>query len=442
MPPAVSANAQELDNASFLVSLSPELRAEVLLTAEPTFLATLPPELVAEAQMHRERAAAQWQQREMQRRYTSTGPTARGRAPSRGLAPNEAAEREQHEEDDEGSEEEEDDMDESEYRTAARARDNREEEFLAAQAASRSPAEGLMLLPGDDTDRTLAPSHLLPTLALLISDETLPIKSPFLYRLLQNIAKNPRLRDSMLRLLISMLVEDEGSADKVVRELKGLDSDDGNEKEGKEGKKDKEGKDGGKDGGKEGGKDGGKEGGKVGGNDEEVLSGMDTLRPSGPYAVRKGLKGRKGLSQMSASRLIAVLFHLASANISTAYDMLRPRESKGGTVRVTLDGKGSGEGDDDKDEDNDKDDNKGEKNEKGEKVGKNEEKITNDNINEGKERKGEKKEYFKEEIAKLNSLSIANHSFQLNGVPLLLPNPEGVSTMSLFEMLMPLFSRR
>ena len=58
-----SAQAQEMDNASFLVSLSPELRAEVLLTADPSFIASLPPELVAEAQMHRERAAAQWQQR-------------------------------------------------------------------------------------------------------------------------------------------------------------------------------------------------------------------------------------------------------------------------------------------------------------------------------------------------------------------------------------------
>ena len=58
-----SAQAQEMDNASFLVSLSPELRAEVLLTADPAFIASLPPQLVAEAQMHRERAAAQWQQR-------------------------------------------------------------------------------------------------------------------------------------------------------------------------------------------------------------------------------------------------------------------------------------------------------------------------------------------------------------------------------------------
>ena len=64
--PADPSNSQEMDNASFLVSLSPELRAEVLLTADADFIASLPPELVAEAQMHRERAAAHWQQREIQ----------------------------------------------------------------------------------------------------------------------------------------------------------------------------------------------------------------------------------------------------------------------------------------------------------------------------------------------------------------------------------------
>jgi hypothetical protein len=58
---------------------------------------------------------------------------------------------------------------------------------------------GLMLLPTDDTERTLAPSALLPILARLIEDETLPIRSQFLYKLLQNIAKNFRLRDAVLR---------------------------------------------------------------------------------------------------------------------------------------------------------------------------------------------------------------------------------------------------
>ena len=64
--PADPSNSQEMDNALFLVSLSPELREEVLLGADADFIASLPPELIAEAQMLRERAAARWQQREIQ----------------------------------------------------------------------------------------------------------------------------------------------------------------------------------------------------------------------------------------------------------------------------------------------------------------------------------------------------------------------------------------
>jgi hypothetical protein len=44
-----------MDSASFIVSLPPDLRAEVLLTADPDVLASLPPPLVAEAMALRER---------------------------------------------------------------------------------------------------------------------------------------------------------------------------------------------------------------------------------------------------------------------------------------------------------------------------------------------------------------------------------------------------
>eukprot|EP00981_Chlorochromonas_danica_P007094 scaffold1551_cov164-Ochromonas_danica.AAC.22 len=84
-PPATTASAsnnassgptQENDNMTFLASLSLELRAEVLLTADAEFLATLPPEVVAEAQALRERAANNFQRRElMQRVMRTTDPT-------------------------------------------------------------------------------------------------------------------------------------------------------------------------------------------------------------------------------------------------------------------------------------------------------------------------------------------------------------------------------
>jgi len=55
--PADISNAQEMDNASFLVSLAPELREEVLLTADDAFLNSLPQHIIAEAQVLRERRA-------------------------------------------------------------------------------------------------------------------------------------------------------------------------------------------------------------------------------------------------------------------------------------------------------------------------------------------------------------------------------------------------
>jgi E3 ubiquitin-protein ligase HUWE1 len=56
--PADPSNAEEMDNASFLASLAPDLRNEILLTADEAFIASLPPIIAAEAQVLRERARA------------------------------------------------------------------------------------------------------------------------------------------------------------------------------------------------------------------------------------------------------------------------------------------------------------------------------------------------------------------------------------------------
>eukprot|EP00743_Colponemidia_sp_Colp-15_P003757 GILK01004053.1.p1 GENE.GILK01004053.1~~GILK01004053.1.p1 ORF type:complete len:1970 (+),score=455.64 GILK01004053.1:306-6215(+) len=61
--PSVSAHAQDMDNASFIATLSPELREEVLMTSSDEFLASLPPELVAEAMLMRERMMQQYSRR-------------------------------------------------------------------------------------------------------------------------------------------------------------------------------------------------------------------------------------------------------------------------------------------------------------------------------------------------------------------------------------------
>jgi len=62
--PADPARAAELDNASFIATLPPELRADVLLTADEETLNNLPPDLIAEANVLRTRAAEQQHQRE------------------------------------------------------------------------------------------------------------------------------------------------------------------------------------------------------------------------------------------------------------------------------------------------------------------------------------------------------------------------------------------
>ncbi|RHY47231.1 hypothetical protein DYB38_002462 [Aphanomyces astaci] len=55
-PPDISL-AQDMDNASFVASLAPELREEILVTSDDAFLQTLPSSVRAEAMILRERAA-------------------------------------------------------------------------------------------------------------------------------------------------------------------------------------------------------------------------------------------------------------------------------------------------------------------------------------------------------------------------------------------------
>ena len=56
--PADPSNAQDMDSASFIATLAPELRADILLTADDALLQSLPPDIIAEAQVLRERAAS------------------------------------------------------------------------------------------------------------------------------------------------------------------------------------------------------------------------------------------------------------------------------------------------------------------------------------------------------------------------------------------------
>ncbi|KAL7543885.1 hypothetical protein ACHAXR_013277 [Thalassiosira sp. AJA248-18] len=62
-PAADPANAEDMDNASFLASLAPDLRQEILLTADDEFISSLPTTLIAEANVLRERVASQQRRR-------------------------------------------------------------------------------------------------------------------------------------------------------------------------------------------------------------------------------------------------------------------------------------------------------------------------------------------------------------------------------------------
>eukprot|EP00177_Eucheuma_denticulatum_P008191 GFKZ01014909.1.p1 GENE.GFKZ01014909.1~~GFKZ01014909.1.p1 ORF type:complete len:1872 (+),score=326.79 GFKZ01014909.1:314-5929(+) len=53
-----AAGAAEMDNASFLATLAPELREEILLTSGEAFIQSLPPSVAAEARVLRERGAS------------------------------------------------------------------------------------------------------------------------------------------------------------------------------------------------------------------------------------------------------------------------------------------------------------------------------------------------------------------------------------------------
>ncbi|DBA00602.1 TPA: hypothetical protein N0F65_007731 [Lagenidium giganteum] len=70
--PADISRAEEMDNASFVASLAPELRDEILITCDDAFLQTLPSLVRAEAMVLRERAAfrSTYREREPEERNT------------------------------------------------------------------------------------------------------------------------------------------------------------------------------------------------------------------------------------------------------------------------------------------------------------------------------------------------------------------------------------
>jgi len=79
------AQAEDIDPASFIASLAPDLREEILLTSDDEFLSQLPPDILAEARLLQERAIFHRHRREI----AAAAPAHRERQPARQLNGNE-----------------------------------------------------------------------------------------------------------------------------------------------------------------------------------------------------------------------------------------------------------------------------------------------------------------------------------------------------------------
>ena len=186
--PANPANAAEIDNASFLVSLPSDLRAEVLLTAEPEFLASLPPELRAEAQMHRERAANRWQARRADDQIANA------------------------QEEDVSSEDDEDDEDLSIGEQASGRNRRGASAATAGLSTSTARSDGLMVVTTSSAS-TMVPQQLLVVLCKIILATNVQVSFTLVRNLLQDLSESSSLRDTVLRMLTGVLSNDQTHVD-------------------------------------------------------------------------------------------------------------------------------------------------------------------------------------------------------------------------------------
>jgi hypothetical protein len=196
--PADPSHAEEMDNASFIASLSPELREEILLTADDVFLNSLPPNIIAEAQILRERASAQHR-----RQYDDAGPG----------APN----------GDEGNPENAAAGSVPQRATQA----NQNAEASASALARRKHRSGKLRVESDRLDVVFLPKSLSSPLGksdvkLLIRLQFLlsPVRPPrLLQKVFMNLCANSSLRNVLATAFVRLLHEDGKGASAVVDAL-------------------------------------------------------------------------------------------------------------------------------------------------------------------------------------------------------------------------------
>jgi len=200
-PAADPANAEDMDNASFLASLAPDLRQEILLTADDSFISSLPATLIAEANVLRERVASQHRRRAEEPNHASnaTGLAGAGARPS----------------------------------AAAGARSAQPQEVQAGASRGRRQRNGKLRIESDRNDIVYTP-HRLEDLGPLLTTESaksflslLYLLSPvqpqrIIHKLMLNMCQCGSSRNFFLNSLVDLLNNDKVH---VLKLLEKLDSD-------------------------------------------------------------------------------------------------------------------------------------------------------------------------------------------------------------------------
>ena len=167
---------QQSDGISFVDALSPELRVEVLVTAEDDFLASLPQSVQEEAAVYRERAAAQYQQREME-----------AAAERENLSDDAAVRRVEGETGD----------------RMGRSSDG--SSSLQRDVISRIVSTGTIEIGADDVENPTVPLSFIGVWRRLMCEASYPVSARLLQRLMNNFTKHPIHRDYALRSLLALL---------------------------------------------------------------------------------------------------------------------------------------------------------------------------------------------------------------------------------------------
>eukprot|EP01038_Epipyxis_sp_PR26KG_P005357 gene5357-7431_t len=213
--------AQEMDNASFLASLTPELRQDVLISADAEFLAGLPAELVAEAQVYRERHASRWQSRELVGGERSVPSQPTRVSTGAGIASSgEQGGDGDGDDDDEDNEDWENSYDAHED---PRLQNRHANDLNRNKSSKQKPIRtktGLMKIPFIDNYKTKIPSSLSVLVAkLAIEPITDGPSTTLLQQIITNISTKIEIKENSLKLFISIILEESDMLNTVIHDI-------------------------------------------------------------------------------------------------------------------------------------------------------------------------------------------------------------------------------